>query len=164
MAESVRPPAASAIADWYGGADLLDSYAVTLPVGAPLDPATLASRMLSDPPAWVRVLMGLRDRAVAPLGVKTSDAVRRAGAADGRARISFFPVLRQSPTEVVIGFDDLHLDFRTSVLLEPAADAGRTRLVATTAVRCHNRLGRIYLSVIRPFHVLIVRSSLDRLK
>ncbi len=142
---------------------MLDSYAVTLPIGAPFDPSIQASRLLSNPPAWVGLLMTLRDRAVAPLGVKTSDAVRRAGATDGRARISFFPVVSQSPTEVVLGFDDLHLDFRTSVLIEPAVEAERTRLVATTAVRCHNRLGRTYLGVIRPFHVLIVCSSLDRL-
>lgn len=163
MAMSVRPPAESAIASWYRGADLLDAYAVVLPKTAPLDAATLASTLLGHPPAWTRLLMALRDRAMAPLGVKTSDAVLRAGAIDGQPRIAFFPVLSQPPTEVVLGFDDRHLDFRTSVLVEPAAGTAPARLVATTAVRCHNRLGRTYLTVIRPFHELIVRSSLDRL-
>jgi hypothetical protein len=151
------------MADWYAGADLLDSYAIVLPPATPGDPAILADRLLSHPPAWTRFLMGLRDRLMAPLGVKTSGAVLRAGAIDGRPRIAFFPVLSQSATEVVLGFDDRHLDFRTSVLVEPSTQAGPARLVATTAVRCHNRLGRIYLTTIRPFHELIVRSSLDRL-
>ncbi len=32
----------------------------------------------------------------------------------------------------------------------------------TTAVRCHNLFGRVYLFVISPFHRLVVRSVLAR--
>lgn len=158
----VDPPPTSAIADWYGGADLVDSYAVTLPHGASEDLATLTRALFNRPPAWLRGLLRLRDQIVGPLGVKTTTAIREAGATDGRDRIGFFPVLGRSAREIVLGEDDSHLDFRASVLLQDD-DRGVRRLVATTAVRCHNLLGRTYLWVITPFHVLVVRSNLSRL-
>lgn len=159
----VAPPPLSAIADWYGGADLVDSYAVTLPHAASEDPTTLARALFGRPPPWVRGLLALRDQIVGPLGAKTTTAIRQAGASDGRDRVGFFPVLGRSEHEIVLGEDDRHLDFRASVLLQ-SDDRGARRLVATTAVRCHNPLGRIYLWVIKPFHVLVVRSYLSRLE
>lgn len=158
----VAPPPMSAIADWYRGADLLDSYAVTLPHAAPEDLATLARALFSRPPLWIRGLLRLRDQIVGPLGVKTTTAIGEASATDGRNRIGFFPVFGRSENEIVLGEDDRHLDFRVSVLVQ-SDDGGSRRLVATTAVRCHNLLGRTYLWVIRPFHVLVVRSNLSRL-
>jgi Protein of unknown function (DUF2867) len=35
-------------------------------------------------------------------------------------------------------------------------------LVAGTVVHCHNRLGRIYLTTIAPFHRVIVQASLEQ--
>jgi hypothetical protein len=160
----VVPPPTSAIADWYRGADLLDSYAVALPPEMSRDPAVLARALFETPPLWTRGLLRLRDQLMAPLGVKTTTEIRKAGAGDGLDRIGFFPVLRRSPDEIVLGEDDSHLDFRASVLVEPVDGAGSPRLVVTTVVRCRNLLGRTYLSVIQPFHVLIVRSSLSRLR
>lgn len=158
----VEPPPMSAIADWYRGADLLDSYAIALPHAAPEDLATLARALFNRPPFWIRGLLRLRDQIVSPLGVKTTTAIREAGATDGRDRIGFFPVLGRSANELILGEDDRHLDFRASVLLQ-GGDRDSRRLVVTTAVRCHNLLGRTYLAVIRPFHVLVVRSNLSGL-
>ncbi len=87
-------------------------------------------------------------------GVKASHALV---AAD---HIAFFPVLSRSPDEITIGVDDRHLDFRGSVLLRRP----ERLLVLTTAVRCHNLLGRAYLAVILPFHILVAQSLLRRLR
>jgi hypothetical protein len=75
--------------------------------------------------------------------------------------IGFFPVLSKSATEWVVGEDDRHLDFRVTLQLRTDAANGR-ELVAGTVVHCHNRLGRIYLAAIAPFHRVIVRASLER--
>jgi hypothetical protein len=158
----VDPPPMSAIADWYPCADLLDSYAITLPAAATKDLAALTQALFNRPPLWLRGLLRLRDRIVGPLGVKTTSAIRKAGARDGRDRIGFFPVIGRSASELVLGEDDRHLDFRASVLLQED-DRGSRQLVVTTAVRCHNPLGRSYLRLIKPFHVLVVRSKLSRL-
>jgi hypothetical protein len=60
----------------------------------------------------------------------------------------------------VLGVDDRHLDFRASVLLRRADN----RLAITTAVRCHNLLGRLYLASILPFHILVAADVLRRLR
>ena len=60
----------------------------------------------------------------------------------------------------VLGENDSHLDFRLS-LLRRRDERGEV-LIATTAVHTHNRLGRIYSLLIRPFHKLVVRATLMR--
>ena len=84
-------------------------------------------------PPWVRTLMGLRNRLGRLVGLKPAPA-------------SGFPVIRQSADEVVLGFDDRHLDFRVVVAI-----AGGFATV-TTLVRWHNAWGRAYLTAIMPFH------------
>jgi hypothetical protein len=159
----VAPPSPSAIEDWYAGADLLDSYAITLPAEVSHDLAVLTRALFNRPPAWVRGLLRMRDAIVGGLGIKTTVAIGQAGAIDGRDRIGFFPVFARSPSEIILGEDDRHLDFRASVLMLADDGAGSRRLIVTTVVRCHNLLGQAYLRVIQPFHVLIVRSNLGRL-
>lgn len=152
---AVAPPRDSAIAGWYDGADLVDAYAVRRPSGTPTDAAAIAAALLADPPPYFRVLIRLRDLIMARFGVKTTAELRDAARGP---RIDFFPVLSATAGEVILGEDDRHLDFRLSVQL--TAD---DMVVATTAVRCHNLLGRAYLAAIKPFHILIVRSLLARL-
>ena len=150
----IAPPAESAIRDWYTGASLVDSFAVTLPPAAPTDIGTLATLLFADLPLWFTILLAIRNRVVKLFGVKaTSDL-------EADEHIAFFPVLSRSADEIVLGVDDRHLDFRASVLLRRADN----RLAITTAVRCHNLLGRIYLAVILPFHILVATSLLRRLR
>lgn len=151
----VEPPAESLIADWYRQADLLDSYAVVAPAPVPGTMRALAERALATPPTWFRVLIGMRDALMRPLGVKTTAQLRDARRAGDR--IDFFPVLQETADEIVIGEDDRHLDFRMSLRRD------RNLLVATTVVRVHNAVGQAYIQVIRPFHHLVVRSAMRRL-
>jgi hypothetical protein len=67
-------------------------------------------------------------------------------------------VLSETPQRLIAGFNDNHLDFR--VVVDVAADGTGQRVTATTVVLMHNWLGRIYLSVIKPFHRMVVRSML----
>jgi hypothetical protein len=45
-------------------------------------------------------------------------------------------------------------------VVDVAADGIGQRVTATTVVLMHNWLGRIYLTVIKPFHRMVVRSML----
>ncbi len=60
-----------------------------------------------------------------------------------------------------MGADDRHLDFRVTIQVRADAANGR-ELLAGTVVHCHNRLGRIYLATIAPFHRVIMRANLER--
>ena len=158
----VPPPPESGVASWFD-ADLADAFAV------PIDPAdvakgidSLARSALVDPAPWIRLLLGLRDALVAGFRVKTTQEVRRAAIADNADRIDFFRILARSDRELILGEDDRHLDFRLSLLLRARPDGSGDELVATTVVRCHNALGRVYLALIARFHRLVVVSNLSR--
>lgn len=159
-ARRAKPPAESLIAAWYTRAFLVDSYAVDLtPDGGKNESMrALATSALGDPPAWFRVLIALRDAIVRPFGVKTSGHMREG---DVGVRVDFFPVLDEEENEIILGEDDKHLDFRLSLLRRFRKD--RTEVIAATVVHVHNRLGRTYIGLIRPFHHLVVRRSMMRL-
>ncbi|AKA21942.1 hypothetical protein PCL1606_04870 [Pseudomonas chlororaphis] len=81
----------------------------------------------------------------------------------GARHIGIFRIFACDESEVMLGEDDRHLDFRVAVLhqskmeMDGGSDA---RLVVTTVVRCHNWLGRVYIAAIRFFHRRVVIASL----
>src|SRR5690349_10398372 len=159
-AHAVPMPSNSLLAPLYAGADFCGAFAMRLPAGASDDLEVLARAALERLAWWIRALTRVRDAVMATFAVKSSRAVGRAAAARGPV-IGFFPVLSKSATELVVGEDDRHLDFRVTIQLRADAANGR-ELVAGTVVHCHNRLGRIYLATIKPFHRVIVRASLEQ--
>lgn len=166
----VSPPAGSALAPDYGAANLADAFAITLPDEATadgdVDALTLARSVLAHPPRWMRALLAVRDALVKLFGLKTTAAMREHLARSGVAHVDIFRLLSATPQEAVFGEMDRHLDFKLSILVRPAEGSGasssspRREVVATTVVHCHNRLGRAYLALILPGHVLVVRSLL----
>ena len=135
------------------GAQFIDAYRIAVADPA-LNARGAAERMLGHGPRWIEMLLALRNHLVKPFGLKTPDPTGP-GAAD---TIGIFPVVSETPTRLVAGFNDKHLDFR---LVVDVASAGHTqRVTATTLVLTHNLLGRSYLAIILPFHRLVVRSLL----
>ena len=110
----------------------------------------------ADFPSWVHGLMALRNLVVAPFGLKT-------GANDqpSTPMIGFFPLVSEDDNQVVVGMNDRHLDFRCVVSL--AENAGRQEITIATIIDRHNRLGRVYLASVLPFHRLILRTVMARL-
>jgi hypothetical protein len=155
------PPASTFLPD-LGRSYYWDSYE------APLRRADLSMHeiylgLFAHPPTWFTELLILRDRVVAPFGLRPS------GAADRKAieikpaytvgeKIARFTLFGQNDAEIVTGGDDKHLDFRVSVRRWP--EAGASRIALTTMVSPHNFFGRAYLFVILPFHRLGVSTLL----
>lgn len=158
---SVALPSESRVSRVYDTTDLADAYAIRLPKNAITDPELLARFLFSQQAPWVATLMRLRDALVAGLGLKTSKQLQRP---DGDKRIYIFKIYETSTHEILLGEDDRHLDFRLSVLHQTRTDAAESApyLVVSTVVHCHNRLGRLYILLIAPFHRMVVRSGLQR--
>jgi len=157
---SIALPPESKLVALSSNADLVDAFAVTLPADLTLDIDAAAHAVFGNPALWFRMLLACRDRLVAPFGIKTSANLRDELQARSTPHIDFFPILSRDSHELVIGADDRHLDFRTSVLLREPATGAKRELIVTTVVHCHNILGHVYLTAISPFHKLVVRSSL----
>jgi hypothetical protein len=121
-----------------------------------LDANAATHLVFSRQPGWIAALIRLRDRIVAPLGLKGTQH------APSHASIGGFPVVSEGPERVVLGFDDKHLDFRIVVDAFAFHDGGRG-IRATTLVKPHHIGGRVYLKLVMPFHRRIVPNMLNSL-
>jgi hypothetical protein len=135
------------------GAQFVDAYQLVMEdllVSAP----AAAQRILGHAPHWVSLLMTLRNRVVAPLGLKTPgpDAI------GSSKQIGIFPLLSQTADRVILGLEDKHLDFR--LIVDVSHQGTCSRVTLTTLVRTHNLLGRTYLAIILPFHRIIALAML----
>jgi Protein of unknown function (DUF2867) len=137
------------------GAQFIDAYSITVNDAA-LDARHAAEKMAARGPRWIEALLRLRNRLVAPFGLKT--AVPTGSSAPDR--VGIFPVISDRPDRLVAGLDDAHLDFR--LVVDVAGSGTERRVTATTLVLTHNLLGRAYLKIILPFHRLIVPSMLRK--
>ena len=163
LVKPVALPAQSTVATLYASTNLADAFAVRLPLGTSADPDVLWRFVMAQQPSWIGWLTNLRDAIVACFGLKTARHLATLSGEAGVERIGFFRVYGKSETEIVLGEDDKHLDFRLSVLRTP--DLSPTlggQLIVSTVVHCHNLLGRSYIGVIAPFHRLVVKASLRR--
>lgn len=124
--------------------DFLDCYCIESEMSA-----RAAAEIAFDPPAWTDALMKLRNVLVSPWGLTTvvSEDVETAG---------MFPIDTETEHELVVGFDDKHLNFRISVVQHMG------HVYFATWVHTNNIGGRLYLGAIFPFHILIVRNALSR--
>ncbi|MGH1356832.1 MAG: DUF2867 domain-containing protein [Thalassovita sp.] len=95
-------------------------------------------------PRWARALLSLRNRLVAPFGLKTGTS----------KDTTLFPITHRSESEINLGIDDTHLNFRIGLLQHQG------HIYMATWVHRNNLLGRIYLAVVMPFHILISRNAL----
>lgn len=157
-ARAIEAPPTS-LSPLYPDADLLDAFAILLPEEAGDDVEALARIACERQAWWIRALTWTRDALVAIAGVKSTRTIA-ASAAPGRV-IGFFPVLATTPTDIVLGADDRHLDFRALIGVR-VDGSGRRELFAVTTVHCHNRFGRFYLAAIAPFHRSIVKANMER--
>jgi hypothetical protein len=142
------------------GTQFIDAFRIDV-AGRALDARQAAHRMMGRSPRWVEALLTLRHWLVAPFGLKTSGD----NESPRRETIGLFPILTQTPDRLVAGFNDKHLDFRVVVDVAAAGpdDTSRQQVTATTLVKTHNALGRLYLAVIKPFHRVIVPAMLRQI-
>ncbi|MEM7097525.1 MAG: DUF2867 domain-containing protein [Pseudomonadota bacterium] len=138
-------PAWSAMLDYCSPGDFIDCYSVECDLSV-----REAAEIIVQFPSWVQLLMLLREVVTTPFGLKNS-------LDEGEVSIGIFPIESESDREILAGFDDKHLNFRISI----AAEDGKVFLA--TWVRPHNMGGKLYLSVIMPFHILICRNALGRI-
>jgi len=119
-------------------------------VTGPLTARQALERMTARAPDWIGRLMALRNRLGRMAGLKT-------------APISGFPVVAEQGDEIIVGFDDRHLDFRVVIRVEPSPGGADQSVSIATLVDRHNLSGRAYIAVITPFHRLIVTRMLGAL-
>ena len=120
---------------------------------APLSRTDLSMQQLclavfAHHPMWMKRLLAIRTRFVAPFGIGGPTLRELTRPVEDRQyaigeRIARFELRAQTDREIVMG------------------EEGRTTIALTTLVMPHNLFGRIYLRTILPFHRLGVRKLLE---
>lgn len=168
MQTAVQPcplPSQSSIANLAVGASFIDCRQVLAN-----DPERTAMRhllnLMSQTPAWIDRMMGLRNRVVQLFGLKdlgrlTHIDLTRADE-DYRPddRVGIFTLVAQAPDEVLVVDRDKHLDVYLSLNRLPLTAEGLRPVVLSTVVHPHNLLGRLYILPVAPFHRLIAPMTL----
>jgi hypothetical protein len=144
--------------------DYADAFRVDLDEVRFPDVDAFARAFLTGAPAWVKVLMRLRDAAAGVVGLKkSSDAppqVPLDGALEPGGFIQFFRIVDRDDREIVAGEDDRHLDFRLSFF--HAGEGQGCHGIVSTVVRFHGTLGRAYFRPVAPMHRIIVPAMIRR--
>jgi len=163
LVEQVALHPQSAVVSAFESVNLADAFSIQLPSDASVNPDVLARFIFSVQPYWIAALTNVRDAIVAGFGLKTARQLATLSGDVTARRIGIFKVYGTSDTEIVLGEDDKHLDFRVSILCTPGSPPNvGNQLTLSTVVHCHNLLGRTYLWVIAPFHRQVVKATLRR--
>ena len=132
---------------------------------------TFARCFFHSCPAWVMILLRIRNIIVAPFGIRHNQKLMEVDAssvyAEGKKYqigdfVGPWRVVDRTDTEIVLRENDTHLDFALSLSVQ-GQPGERRLLTCTTVVHFNRRIGRLYFFVVRPFHCLIVPSGLKRL-
>lgn len=139
--------------------DYVDSYSIALNA-KDLTIEQVGISFFTSGPAWVDWLLVTRNRIVSMIGLKipgagTKEEVLRNFHCEVGECVGLFNILAKSENEVILGEDDKHLDFRVSLFL----DRPKNLLTVSTLVKIHNNLGHLYMFGVKPFHKIIVPTT-----
>lgn len=135
--------------------DFYDSFATTNQVNTLND---IVLMVFGSAPNWVSWLFRFRNFIVRFIGLKTDFEQTKVDFVVG-GHIGFFEIFSICHNEVVIGADDSHLNFRASIY---NSDSSEFNIHVTTLVQFHNKLGRAYMFVIKPFHRIVVKAMIKQ--
>ena len=139
-------PLHSLLHERMSSTDFVDCYSVE----SELSPRK-AAEIITRFPSWARFLMQLRGVITSPFGLSNDGP-------EADDKLGAFPVELENKHELIAGFNDKHLDFRVSVMSKD----GQVSLA--TWVHTNNIGGQLYLMAILPFHILIARNALARIR
>lgn len=116
-------------------------------------------------PLWMKMALMVRNRLALYCGLDAPSALEilhpvRKNSYSINDIIGPWPIFFLTPTELVAGHNDRHLDFRLSVLKVVANDASASAVISTVCTT-HNVFGKLYLFFVVPFHTWGVQRLLS---
>lgn len=114
----------------------------------------ITNLIFNTTPKWVAFLFKIRNAIVQFFGIKTNlpDDYNEDFKVGGY--VAFFKIYDIATNEIILGANDSHLNFRAIVY---NAKTSAYNIKVTTLVEYHNTKGKIYMSLIKPFHRMVVK-------
>jgi len=148
--------------DSYMGQYLTNSHDYTI--------TDIGELFFNSGPKWADFLMSIRDKIVGLFGLKTASTISEEERNhvvlkfEEGEQLNIFKLYSKSESELIMGDDDKHLNFRVSLLLDSTdVDSKKKKILITTVVTYRNWLGKIYFIPVKPFHTLIVKETMKRM-
>lgn len=110
-------------------------------------------------PKWVEILMKIRNTTVKIFGLKTEIPEDFNTTFKIGGYVGFFQIFNIQQNEIILGADDKHLNFRVSIY---NSDEKEFNIKVTTLVHYNNRFGKIYLAIVKPFHLPVIKSMIKQ--
>ena len=141
--------------------DYSDSFSVSLQ-RQDVESWELVAAFFLSTPKWVDNLFVLRNKLVSAIGLKAAmaDLTQLNPPYKKGQQFGVFRILEMTDNEVVLGENDKHLDFRTSLFIERGID---DRLVVSTIVKINNYFGKVYFFIVKRVHQIIVPIMVKRM-
>jgi hypothetical protein len=150
-----------------GGFDYIDTYESVCETDGKLISANdLARAFLLSAPQWVSTLMRVRNSIASKLGLKTTnteneDAILATSAYEPGEKFGLFEIFGKTQNEIVLGANDVHLNFRVSLLSTDTNVINHKLITISTTVKFNNVWGKLYFLPVKPFHRAIVPAMLN---
>ena len=146
--------------------DYQDAFAIDVPLASDALPEKMPILFFKVFPSWFRGLMYLREFIARRIGLKTAhgmDVEQHLNNFTGEVgeAIALFKVMGKNETELLMGENDKHLDFRLSFFAIPKGQS--THMILATTVQFNGWLGKLYFLPVGPIHRLIVPIVLKRM-
>lgn len=149
-------PDYSIILNDFGKVDYGDSYTITISTNIySVDKITLD---LFKTPRWIELLSNLKDYIANFFIEKKSDENAVKLLFSVGSKLTFFSVVDRNQKEIVMGENYKRLSFRISVMAEQ--NVLNTNIYLSTIFHYNNLLGRLYLSLLKPFHRFYIKKRL----
>ena len=152
-------PAGSNYCNYIDHVDYSDAFMIQ-GVDIELSTKEVYVMLFSDTPQWIKSLMKIRNRLVSLVGLKTDVAMIDTGDTSillEGSSMGMFEIYHIGENEIIAGEKDRHLDFVVSVLKQ------EDRVTVSTLVQYHNFFGKAYMTLISPFHKLIIKQIMRKL-
>lgn len=114
----------------------------------------ITNLIFNTSPKWLELLFKLRNNLVKIIGLKTDIPKDYNETFKVGGYVKFFKIYSISNRQVVLGADDLHLNFRAIIENNTSKNYN---IKVTTLVQFNNKKGNIYMNIIKPFHRLVVK-------
>lgn len=135
--------------------DFEDAYKIKLTdANMPIEEIYL--NIFAYTPKWVNYLMMLRNNIVGIFGLDTGVGVGEITTKNIKVgtKAGVFRIFAITDNEIIAGEDDKHLNFRVSILKQ------NNEVIISTLVHYNNSFGKAYMSIIMPFHKMVVKAML----
>ncbi len=153
MISKVKIPNNSSVYAYISNVDYSDAYSVKLSDEG-MSAEEIYLNIFSYIPSWIMNLMVLRNKIVALFGLKTDEETSHTKSLKIGEKAGIFMIYSIKKKEIIAGEDDMHLDFRLSVLKE------NNMVTISTLVHYNNLFGKVYMTIITPFHKLVVKTMM----